>query len=172
MKASFVRALTLVAVLLVAACDLGPLAPAPETAVAPPSEARRGGGKKPKPNEDPEPDPEPEPDPVPDGSTWQLEAPDDHDPLWRFTRSGNQMLLQTDPSVTSWGTDYWGYWSDPFAIDGQDVAYTIGLTHTTYTFVDQPDGRIDVTKTLIVQPYLGGSPTTTVTHVGVFAPTD
>ena len=43
---------------------------------------------------------------------------------------------------------------------------------TTYEFVPQADGRVDVTKTLLRQPYLGGEPVTTVTHLDLFALAD
>ena len=46
--------------------------------------------------------------------TWQLVEPVDADPLWRIVKTGDALLLQTDPSVTSWGTDYWGYWTDAY----------------------------------------------------------
>ena len=101
--------------------------------------------------------------------TYQLVERDDFDPLWRFTKSGNSMQFETDPSVTSWGTDYWGYWRNPYTLSNDNtVNYIIGLTNTTYTFTIQADGKVDVAKTLIVNPYLGGSPTTTITHMGLY----
>jgi hypothetical protein len=103
-------------------------------------------------------------------STYQLYQADDSDPLFRFSisRSGELMLLETDAAVTSWGTDYWGYWSDPFPYTNNEVNYIIGLTNTTYQFQPLPDNKIDVTKILLVQPYPSGTPTTTTSHPGVY----
>ena len=102
--------------------------------------------------------------------SYQLILPDQFDPLWRFSKQGNSVTLETNPSIGVWGSDYFGYWSDPYSISDNEISYTIGLTHTTYTFVPFPDGTVDVTRTLVVQPYLGNNPpTTTITHVGVFA---
>jgi len=116
------------------------------------------------------PDPEPEPDPDPFVTTYQLFQAIDSDPLYKFSisQSGQLMLLETDPSITSWGTNYWGYWSDPFLYANNEVNYIIGLTNTTYRFQSLPDNKIDVTKTLIVQPYPSGTPTTTETHPGIY----
>lgn len=103
--------------------------------------------------------------------TYQLYEADDNDPLFRFSisQSGELILLETDATVASWGTDYWGYWSDPFPYANNEVNYIIGLTNTTYQFQPLPGDKIDVTKTLIVQPYPSGTPTTTITHPGVYA---
>lgn len=106
--------------------------------------------------------------PAPVGTTYEISVPDDPDPLFRFTISGNSIQLESDPSVASWGSDYWGYWSDPFELGDDAVTYTFGLSTTTYALTPQPDGTLDVTRTVVVQPYLGGSPTTTVSHVGAF----
>jgi hypothetical protein len=104
------------------------------------------------------------------GTTYQLYLADDFDPLYKFTisPSGDLMLLETNPTVTSWGTNYWGYWSDPFLYANNEVNYIIGLTNTTYRFQPLPGNKMDVTKTLIVQPYPSGPPTTTETHPGVY----
>lgn len=112
----------------------------------------------------------PDPNQDPFIATYQLHQADDFDPLYRFSisQSGQLMLLETDPTVTSWGTDYWGYWSDPFPYANNEVNYIIGLTNTTYQFQPLPGNKIDVTKILIVQPYPSGTPTTTVTHPGVY----
>lgn len=111
-----------------------------------------------------------EPLPDPFVTTYQLVQSDDWDPLFKFSisQSGRLMLLETDPAVTSWGTDYWGYWSDPFSYSDSKVNYIIGLTNTTYQFRTMPDNTIDVTKTLVVQPYPSGPPTTTISHPGVY----
>jgi hypothetical protein len=87
---------------------------------------------------------------------------DDSDPLFRFSisQSGELMLLESDATVASWGTDYWGYWSDPFPYANNEVNYIIGLTNTTYQYQPLPGDKIDVTKILIVQPYPSGDCTT------------
>jgi hypothetical protein len=90
----------------------------------------------------------------------------DFDPLYQFGKTGGSVLLRSDPDVGLWGEDYYGYWAEPFALDGNSLSYIIGLTHTTYDFEPLADGSVDIVKTLVVQPYLGGSPTTTVTEVG------
>jgi hypothetical protein len=129
----------------------------------------KGKGKGRNNQNDPPADPV---DPVVDPfvSTYQLDQADDFDPLFRFSisQSGELMLLETDPTVTSWDTDYWGYWSDPFPYTNNEVNYIIGLTNTSYHFQSLPDNKIDVTKILIVQPYPSGTPTTTITHPGVY----
>jgi len=114
--------------------------------------------------------PDPEPDPIPFVKTYQLFQAVDWDPLYKFSisESGQLMLLETDSTVTSWGSNYWGYWSDPFVYSNNEVNYIIGLTNTTYRFQALPDNKIDVTKTLIVQPYPSGTPTTTETHPGIY----
>lgn len=116
-----------------------------------------------------------EPDPTesaltPQWAWYRLALADEFDPLSRFGLDGQQVLLQTDSTITSWGADYWGYWDEPFTIEGDVVSYTVGLTHTTYTFVPLVGDGFDVTRTLVVQPYLSGEPTTTLTHVGMFEP--
>ena len=101
--------------------------------------------------------------------TYEIFQVDDFDPLWRFTKIGDSIQLETDPSITSWGSDYWGYWSDPFELDENEVYYVAGgLTETTYEFVILNDGGVDVIKTLVVHPYLGGNSTTTITHPGQY----
>jgi hypothetical protein len=132
----------------------------------------KGNGKnkgKPK-KDDPVEDPVVDPEPDPFVTTYQLLQADDSDPLFRFSisQSGELMLLETDPEVTSWGTDYWGYWSDPFLYENGEVNYIIGLTNTTYQFQPLQDNKMEVTKTLIVQPYPSGDPTTTITRPGVY----
>lgn len=105
------------------------------------------------------------------GDTYQLESASDADPLYKFTfyNSDTEVLLQTDPSITTWGTDYWGYWTDTFPYANNQVNYIVGLTNVTYDFQFLPGDKVDVTRTLIVTPYTGGSPTTTVTHPGVYS---
>ena len=115
-------------------------------------------------------DPEPDPNEDPFIKTYQLFQAIDGDPLYKFSisQSGQLMLLETDPTITSWGTNYWGYWSDPFAYSNHEVNYIIGLTNTTYRFQELPGNKFDVTKTLVVQPYPTGTPTTTETHPGIY----
>lgn len=149
------------AILLAAGgCESGPMAPdsGAHDGLAP--QFAKGGRK----TKDEPTAPEPTP-----GYVWYSKvASYDYDPLSRYGQDGDQVLLQTDPTVTSWGTDYWGYWSDPYTMVGNTVQYTIGLTHTTYTFSVLADGRIDVSRTLVTQPYPSGDPVTTETHVGIF----
>ena len=124
------------------------------------------GGKKKKKDPPPPPPPEPEPD-----YAWYVEVVNyDYDPLYRFGIDQDRVLLRTDPTVTSWGEDYWGYWDEPYTMVDNKVAYTIGLTHTTYTFDPLPSGGFDVSRRLIRQPYPSGTPDTTFTHVGIFEP--
>lgn len=128
----------------------------------------KGNGKnKGKPKGD---DPIEDPEQDPFVSTYQLLQAHDSDPLFRFSiaQSGELMLLETDPEVTSWGSDYWGYWSDPFLYENGEVNYIIGLTNTTYQFQLLQNNNIEVTKILIVQPYPSGNPTTTITRPGVY----
>lgn len=176
MKTPHVLSVAALALFLVAGCEANPTLPGADQDLdgisLPAAEGRgdRGGKGVKKKSPEPEPEPEPEPQPNPSGAVFQLAEVDDFDPLWKFTVSGNHVLLQTDPSITSWGTDYWGYWSDPYAFQGGVVDYTVGLTHTTYVFTPLGDDRYDVTKTVVVQPYNGGGPTTTVTHPGIYGP--
>ncbi|UCF64411.1 MAG: hypothetical protein JSW33_00875 [bacterium] len=115
-------------------------------------------------------DPEPDPGEDPFIRTYQLFEAIDGDPLYKFSISQSDQLiwLETDPTITSWGATYWGYWSDPFVYSNHEVNYIIGLTHTTYRFQELPGNKFDVTKTLVVQPYPSGSPTTTDTHPGIY----
>ena len=146
------------------ACETHVVDPAPGLD----AQAQLGKGGKKKKDPPPEPPP-PEPEP---GYAWYGETVDfDADPLYRFGIEGNQVLLRTDPTVTSWGEDYWGYWDEPYAMVDDKVEYTIGLTHTTYTFDALSGGGYDVSKRLIVTPYSSnGTPDTTFTHVGIFEP--
>ena len=157
--------LTAFVVLFAAACEshivdptLGPEALVPQFAKS---------GKKGKKNDPPPPEPEPEPDYV-----WYVEVVNyDYDPLYRFGIEGDEVLLRTDPTVTTWGEDYWGYWDEPYTMVDNEVIYTIGLTHTTYTFAPLPSSGFDVSRRLITQPYSStGTPDTTFTHVGIFEP--
>jgi len=184
MKTPHVLSVAALALFLASGSEANPMLPGADQDLdgisLPSAEARGDRGEKgpkekdpkpePEPEPQPEPEPEPDPEPIPGGAQYQLAEVDDFDPLWRFTVSGNHVLLQTDPSITSWGTDYWSYWSDPYAFHDGVVDYTVGLTHTTYVFTPLGDDRYDVTKTLVVQPYNGGGPTTTVTHPGIYGP--
>jgi len=149
--------LTTIVVFLAAACETDVVDPAPGLD-APAAQFARGGKKK-----DPPP-PEPEPDYV-----WYVEVVNyDYDPLYRFGIDQDEVLLRTDPTVTTWGEDFWGYWDEPYTKVDNKVMYTIGLTHTTYTFDPLPGGGFDVSRRLIRQPYPIGTPDTTFTHVGIF----
>ena len=150
-------------VFVAAACEADLLDPDPGLDVQ--AQFAKGGKKKPPPPEPPAPDPEP-------GYAWYLESVDyDYDPLYRFGIDGTQVLLRTDPGVTSWGEDYWGYWAEPYTMVDNQVVYTVGLTHTAYTFDPLSGGGFDVSKRLIVTPYSSsGVPDTTFTHVGIFEP--
>jgi hypothetical protein len=55
----------------------------------------------------PDPDPDPDPNVEPFVQTFQLFQAVDSDPLYKFSisQSGQLMLLETDPSITSWGTN-------------------------------------------------------------------
>lgn len=128
---------------------------------------KRGGKKN---NDNPPPPPPPE---ITYDVTYQLSEVDDPDPLYRFSisQSNQLILLETDPSITSWGTDYWGYWSSPFAYANGHVDYTTGLGRTIYTFTQTSATTIDVQKTLITSSYpssRGGTTTTTVSHPGTY----
>jgi len=154
-------------VLVATACETNVLDPDPGLDV---QAQFAKGGKKGRPQQEPPP-PEPEPEPQPDYA-WYVEVVDyDYDPLYRFGIEGDQVLLRTDPAVTSWGEDYWGYWDEPYTMVDNQVTYTIGLTHTTYTFNPVSGEGFDVFKRLIVTPYSSnGVPDTTFTHVGIFEP--
>lgn len=151
-------------VLVATACETHVFDPDPGLDVQ--AQFAKGGKKKNNPPPEPPP-PEPEPD-----YAWYVESVDyDYDPLYRFGIEGDQVLLRTDPTVTSWGEDYWGYWDEPYAMVDDKVVYRIGLTHTTYTFNPLSGGGFDVFKRLIVTPYSSnGVPDTTFTHVGIFEP--
>ena len=99
--------------------------------------------------------------------TYELIQPYDYDPLWKFTKSGDNMQFETDPSVTSWGNDYWGYWADPLILEDDSVNFIPGAI-ATYFFDVQDEGLVDVTRRLTVVPYLGGSPIITNTHPGIY----
>ena len=126
----------------------------------------KGKGKKDKDGEEEEEEEE-----IVYTSTFILRQAVDFDPLYKFSISeaGDLMLLQTNPEITTWGTDYWGSWSDPYPYANYIVHYTKGLTDVTYVFDPLPDGSFDVTKTLIVSPYsTRGEPDTTITNPGIY----
>jgi hypothetical protein len=89
------------------------------------------------------------------------------DALYKVDKYGNEVLLRSDPSIGLQGEDNFGTWTNPFELDGNSVTYTNGLTTVTYDFTPLDATSLDVVKTLVVRPYLGGTTTTTVTHVGV-----
>jgi hypothetical protein len=159
-------------VVMLTSCEKEVFSPAGESnpsGVISENEFNKGNGKgKGKNNQNDPPIDPPEVDPF--VITYQLYQADDSDPLFRFSisQSGELMLLESDATVASWGTDFWGYWSDPFPYANNEVHYIIGLTNTTYQFQPLPDNKIDVTKILIVQPYPSGTPTTTLSHPGVY----
>ena len=99
--------------------------------------------------------------------TYELLQSYDYDPLWRFTKNGTSMQFETDPSVTSWGSDYWGYWADPLTLEEDSVNFIPGAI-ATYFFEVMEGGMVDVTRRLTVFPYLGGSPIITDTHPGIY----
>lgn len=104
--------------------------------------------------------------------SYQLLEVVDFDPLWKFHISGNNITLETDPTVTSWGNDYWGYWDEPFPLEGNTLTYIAGgLTKTTYTFDVLDNGNIDVRKLVIVTQYLSGDTTMNFSHPGIYQPT-
>ncbi len=140
---------------------------APDSGLDVQAQFAKGGKKKSAPPPSEPPPPEPEPD-----YAWYVESVDyDYDPLHRFGIDGDQVLLRTDPTVTGWGEDSWGYWDEPYTMVDGEVIYTIGLTHTTYTFDPVSGGGFDVFRRLIVAPYSStGAPDTTFTHVGIFEP--
>ena len=124
------------------------------------------GGKKNKKDEEPAPEPG-----VSYGSTYQLQAGETaSDPLFRFSVATTEdlILLESDPNIGTWGSDFFGYWSEPFAYSDGQVTYTIGLNDYTYIFSDLPDGRVEVTLVHVQRPYLSGETTTTTSRVGTF----
>lgn len=159
--------LVVVLALYMGGCDPDPTAPdeiAVEALSAKVSDTPNSkGGKRAK------EEPTTEPAPAPEYAWYRLSVADDTDPLWRFGLTGEMARLESDPTVAGWGTDYWGYWADPFPFVDGTVRYVAGLGETTYVLTTIPDG-FDVSKTVVVSPYLGGEATTTVTHVGVFVP--
>ncbi|HMC01314.1 MAG TPA: hypothetical protein VKN14_09805 [Flavobacteriaceae bacterium] len=103
------------------------------------------------------------------GTFYQIVEYIDHDPLFQFETQGNQITFFTDASIGVWGTDYYGYWSDPYSFNNNVVEYTIGLSTATYTFSETGNNSYHVTKQLVVQPYnSNGEPTTTLTDIGFF----
>jgi hypothetical protein len=154
--------LTTVVVLLATACETHVFDP--NTGLDVPAQFAKGGKKKDPPPEPPPPEPEPD-------YVWHVEVVDyDYDPLHRFGIDGEEVLLRTDPTVTSWGEDYWGYWDDPYTMVDNQVIYTIGLTHVTYTFNPLEGGGFDVFRRLLVTRHYTGPTDTTFTHVGIFEP--
>lgn len=105
-------------------------------------------------------------------STFIAYDVDDADPLYKFklNTTGDTMLLRTDPSVTSWGDDYWGAWADPFEFKDGKVIFKSTLSTTTYEFTLQSDGSYDVNRTSIVaRSYFPNSGVDTfITHPGIY----
>lgn len=125
----------------------------------------KGKGNKPK---DPPPPPVVEEEVF---EVWfQASQVIDPDPLYRFSisQSGSAMMLETDPTITSWGTDYWGYWDEDFPFVNNKVDYTFGLGNTVYTFTQVSPGVYDVTKKLVVSSYNSNTVTTTYSHPGIY----
>jgi hypothetical protein len=102
--------------------------------------------------------------------TYILSDRDDPDALYKFSisKSGKLILLESDPTVGLWGSDFYGLWSDPFTYSDNQVNYIKGLTNTTYDFDYLENNKVDVVKTLLVASYLSNSVDTTITHPGVY----
>lgn len=132
--------------------------------------AKKGGngkGSNGKGNQTPE---EPEEPVVEYESTYRITTYDDPDPLYQFSFStdGALVLLETDPTITTWGTDYWGFWASPFAYSNGVMETRSGLTETRIEFRSLANGDIDVYKRLIRHPYLNGTSDTMYFHPGVY----
>lgn len=90
--------------------------------------------------------------------------------LYKFTVKGRGVLLQSDPSVGTWGTDYFGFWSSPFTLNGNRIEYTNGLSTSIYEFNVQSNGDVHVVRTVIVAPYQSnGETTTSITNLGTYS---
>jgi hypothetical protein len=96
---------------------------------------------------------------------------DDADPLYQFAfnSSGTQVMFYTDSTITHWGTDYWGYWDEPYIVEDGVVSYTIGLSSTTYLFEDIGNNTFLVSKIVVTSPYNGGPSNTTETTPGEYS---
>ena len=114
------------------------------------------------------------PDPISYASTYKLSSQNATHPLYQFSisTSGDLMLLQTDSTITTWGTDYWGFWSEPFGYSNNKINYISGLTNVTYEFEMLANDQIAVKQTLIVQPWPTGQPTTTISYPGIYDKVD
>jgi hypothetical protein len=114
-----------------------------------------------------------DPDPIEYDATYQITEYDEFDALYRFSIcvEGDLMLLQTDSTITHWGTGYWGAWADPYPYADGIVHYIKGLSEVTYEFVGLPGDMLDVSKTLSVTDYLSGHVTTTYKHIGIYSRT-
>lgn len=140
-------------------------------ATDPTLEDNGNGKKKKKRNNPPEDPPEEE---IVYVATYELVQMDEADPLFRYSisESGDLVLLETNPDIGLWGSDFYGSWSDPFPYANNEVNYQTGLTDVTYQFDPISNTQIDVTRILVTSPYTGGPPNTTITHVGIFELTD
>lgn len=105
---------------------------------------------------------------VPDGSYEIVEYDGYGDQLFRFHLSGDQVLFESDPTVTTWGTDYWGYWADPFPFADDVVQFFRGLSNVQYDFEVVGDGLVHVTRTLVTVDYGGGILIDEVKPLGVY----
>ena len=128
------------------------------------------GGKKKK-EEEPAPDPDPSADISFAMTFHRVETGEALHPLYRFSFSeaGDLALLASDPAVGVWGSDYYGYWAEPFDLVEKAVSYTVGLNDYTFAFAFLPDGRVEVTYTHVQRPYLSGDTVTTVARIGIFS---
>ncbi len=147
--------------LLLSSCEKDRLAKDEQSEMI--KKSRRGqGGKKNQP-------PPPPPAEVFTGY-YQLQNAHDFDPLFRFaiSASGQFMMLESDASISSWGTDFWGYWDEPFAYTNQQVNYTFGLSNTSYTFSPIAVNEFDVYKRVIIHPYLSGTADTAYSLPGIY----
>lgn len=102
---------------------------------------------------------------IPDGF-YVLDRRDDPDPLWRFKKYGNAVVLIADPSEPYTGIDYATLWANPFELTGNRVEFTVDQRLMIYAFMPTDDGGVEVLKTTIIRPM--GAALTTETHAGYF----
>ncbi len=117
-----------------------------------------------------DPDPIPDPVPVEYAVTYQVSESVDSRGLYRFSisKDGTLMLLESDPTVAAWGSDFWGTWSSPFPYSNGQVVYVNGLSQITYTFTQVNSTTMHVTERIVTQPWPSGTPTTSNYDLGLF----
>lgn len=132
--------------------------------------AKKGGNGKGSSGKGNKPTEEPEEPVIEYESTYRITTYDDPDPLYQFSfsTSGTLVLLETDPTVTTWGTDYWGTWANPYTYANGVMETRSGLTETRIEFIQLTNGDIDVYKRIIRHPYLSGPIDTTYVHPGIY----